>query len=133
VSEYYLLDTDTVVDVLRGRHHVVDRLATVSPDDVALSAMSLAELLYGAVASRDAEKNHREVMRFVSHIRVLPFGRRAATVHAALRWGLRQQPIGPNDLVIAATALAVGARLVTANAKEFGRVPDLVVESWRSK
>ena len=131
MSAYYILDTDAVVDVLRGRHAVADRLAAVSPDDVAVSAMSVAELLYGAAASRDPSGNRREVLRFLTHVRVLPFGRRAAVVHAQLRWELRHQPIGPNDLVIAATALAVGARLVTANAREFGRVPKLVVESWR--
>jgi tRNA(fMet)-specific endonuclease VapC len=104
----------------------------VSPDDIGVTSMSVAELLYGATASQDPPRNRREVMRFLAQVRVLPFGRRAAGVHAALRWELRQQPIRPNDLVIAATALAAGATLVTANTREFARVPGLPTESWRS-
>ena len=128
----YVLDTDAVVDILRGRYGVVDRAALVSPDDVGVTAMSVAELLYGAAASQDPLRNRREVMRFLAQVRVLPFGRRAASVHAVLRWELGQQPIGPNDLVIAATVLAARATLVTANTREFVRVPGLATESWRS-
>ena len=62
-----------------------------------------------------------------------PFGARAAAEHARIRHALRAAPIGSNDLVIAATAAAIGATLVTANTREFGRGPGLAVESWRSE
>ena len=128
----YVLDTDAVVDVLRKKRGVAERLARVSPDDVAVASMAVAELLYGAAASADPARNRAEVERFLSQVHLLPFGRRAASAHAELRWQLRAQPIGPNDLVIAATALAAGATLVTSNTREFERVPGLRVESWRA-
>lgn len=126
----FVLDTDTVVDLLRGGQAVAEKLAALSPDDVAVASMTVAELHYGATASANPVRNRTEVERFLREVRVLTFGNRAATVHAELRWALRARPIGPNDLVIAATAVSVGATLVTRNTREFGRVPGLSVESW---
>ena len=126
-----VLDTDIVIDVLRGRHEVVTRLAKVSPDDVAVATMTVAELLYGALGSREPARNRAEVVRLVNAVRIVPFGRRAAALHAQLRYRLRQKPIGPNDLVIAATTLSADATLVTANAREFERVEGLRVERWQ--
>jgi len=131
VSVDYLLDTDAVVDVLRGRHGVARRLAQVSPDDVAVSAMTVAELLYGSLRSSDPERSGREVRRFLDAVRTIPFGRAAAAAHSRIRHTLRKQNIGPNDLVIAATALSAKATVVTANVREFSRVDGLAVESWR--
>lgn len=129
----FVLDTDVVVDVLRGRQEVIARLAAVSPDDVAVTTMTLAELLYGAAVSSNSERNAQEVERFVSRVRVLSFSREAAVRHAIVRRALRGQPIGPNDLVVAATALLAGATLVTSNTGEFSRVPGLAIENWRAR
>jgi len=126
-----VLDTDVVVDVLRGHSRVIERLREISPDRVGVSAMTVAELRYGALASADPERNWGEAARFLGQVRVLPFGRRTAAVHARLRWALRRNPIGPHDLVIAATAVAVGARLATGNVRAFSRIEELAVESWR--
>jgi tRNA(fMet)-specific endonuclease VapC len=131
VSVGYLLDTDAVVDVLRGRHGVAQRLSQLSPDDVAVSAMTVAELLYGSLCSSDPERSEREVRRFLEVVRTIPFGRAAAATHSRIRHTLRTQNIGPNDLVIAATALSAKATVVTANLREFSRVEGLAVESWR--
>jgi tRNA(fMet)-specific endonuclease VapC len=131
VSLSYLLDTDAVVDVLRGRHGVAARLGQLSPEDVGVSAMTVAELLYGSWCSHDPERSEREVRRFIDVVRIVPFGRAAAVTHARIRHGLRRRTIGPNDLVIAATALATKATIVTANVREFERVDGLAVESWR--
>ncbi len=127
----YLLDTDAVVDVLRGRHRVAERLATVSPEDVGVSAMTLGELLYGAHCASDPARSELAVRRFVEVVRVLPFGRAAADVHGRIRFATPHRTVGPNDLVIAATALASRATIVTANTREFERVPNLPVENWR--
>ena len=131
MSVGYLLDTDAVLDVLRGRRGVAQRLAQVSPDDVAVSAMTVAELLYGSLCSSDPERSEREVRRFLEVVRTIPFGRAAAATHARIRHALRKQNVGPNDLVIAATALTAKATVVTANLREFSRVEGLTVESWR--
>jgi len=131
MSIRYVLDTDAVIDVLRGRHRVAARLAELSPDDVAIASMTLAELTYGALCSHDPRASRLAVRRFVEVVTVLPFGRRAAAAHARARHATRQRNIGPNDLVIAATALASEAAVVTGNVREFSRVPGLAVESWR--
>lgn len=131
MSVRYVLDTDAVVDVLRGRHRVAERLAQESPEDVGVAAMSLAELLYGAHCAHDPARSELKVRRFIEVVRVLPFGRAAADVHGRIRFATRQRMIGPNDLVIAATALAARATIVTGNTREFERVPELAVENWR--
>src|SRR5207244_1998129 len=102
----FVLDTDTVVDVLRGRYGVASRLAEQSPDDCGVASMTVAELFFGSLVSIDADRNRAEVERFIAQVRVFAFGRRAASVHADLRWKLRPRPIGPHDLLIAATALS---------------------------
>jgi tRNA(fMet)-specific endonuclease VapC len=131
VSTRYLLDTDAVVDVLRGRHHVASRLARESPDDVAVSSTTVAELLYGACCSHDPVTSEHQVRRFLDVVRQIPFGRHAAAVHARMRYAARRQNVGPYDLVIAATAASVNATVVTANTREFERIDGLSVENWR--
>lgn len=131
MSLLYLLDTDAVVDILRRRHGVAQRLAQLSPEDVGVSAMTVAELLYGALCSNDAARSEREVRRFLDVVRIVPFGRAAAAAHSQIRHRLRRQTIGPNDLVIAATAMTAKATVVTANVREFVRVEGLAVENWR--
>ena len=131
MSVAYLLDTDAVVDILRGRHGVAKRLAEASPEDVAVSSMTVAELLYGSLCSGNPERSEGEVRRFLEVVRIVPFGRAAAAAHSKIRFKLRKQAIGPNDLVIAATAVSNRATVVTSNVREFSRVEGLVVENWR--
>lgn len=131
MSLLYLLDTDAVVDILRRRHGVAQRLAQLSPEDVGVSSMTVAELLYGALCSKDPERSEREVRRFLDVVRIVPFGRAAAAAHSRIRHGVRRQTIGPNDLVIAATAVTAKATVVTANVREFARIDGLAVENWR--
>jgi tRNA(fMet)-specific endonuclease VapC len=88
-------------------------------------------LTYGALNAQDPARMVAEVERFPAAVRTLAFGGRAARLHGELRRQLRHQPIGPEDLVIAASALRAGATLVTANGREFARVPGLVTENWR--
>ncbi len=127
----YVLDTDVVIDLLRGRAVVRDRLAAQSPQDVAVTAITVAELRYGALASSEPARNSGEVERFLEQIRVLAFGRRAAVAHARLRFQLRAAPIGPHDLLIAATVVASDAVLVSSNTREYSRVTELRLENWR--
>ncbi len=128
----YFLDTNTVIDVLRPRHGVARRLAAVSPGDVRVSAMTVAELAYGALNSIDPAANQAQVDTLLSQIAVVSFGRRAAAEHARIRLALRAARIGEGDMIIAATALAHRGTVVTSNVTEFGRVPGLAVENWRA-
>ena len=93
--------------------------------------MTVAELLYGSLCSQAPERSEREVRRFLDVVRTIPFGRAAAAAHSKIRHRLRKKNIGPNDLVIAATAISAKATVITANVREFSRVEGLVVENWR--
>lgn len=107
-----------------------DRLEAISPDDVAVSAMTVSELRFGAIGPA-SERRMTETAAFLSQVAVLPFTLSAALIHAEIRLALRNNAIGFADMIIAATALSVPAMLITSNTREFGRVPNLQVESWR--
>ncbi len=131
----YLLDTNTCVHFLRHgtASPVAARLAGVSPGDIALCSVVVAEMLFGALRSRDVARNLVQVRSFVAGFRSLPFDDLAADEYAVVRADLAAKgtPIGPNDLLIAATALANRLTLVTHNTAEFSRVAGLTLEDWQ--
>lgn len=128
----YLLDTSTCVAALRGNRSVTERLAVESPDDVAVSAMTVAELWHGVLKSRNPARTGPEVRAFLEPLAALPFDVPQAEAHARIRADLegRGMPIGERDLIIAATAVVRGLAVVTANQREFKRVPELEIEAW---
>ena len=95
--------------------------------------MVKAELLYGAARSQQPERNQAQLQRFFSGFPSLSFDDQAAAAYGTLRAALEASgtPIGPNDLMIAAIALASGLVLVTHNTAEFSRVPGLQIEDWQ--
>ena len=130
----YLLDTNVCVDYLTGRYPcVAERLQATVPADVAVSAIAVAELRYGADKSARPDANHRVLGMFLGDVATLDFDGEAAAAYGRLRTSLERDgtPIGPNDMLIAAQALAAQLILVTDNTGEFGRVKGLVVENWR--
>lgn len=130
----YLLDTNVCVDYLSGRYPgVTARLQQVSPHDVCLSSVVVAELRYGADRSRHRRENHERLDLLTAEIPCLDFDLAAAGAFGRLRVALEGKgiPIGPYDMLIAAQALTHRLVLVTANVREFERVAGLTVESWR--
>jgi tRNA(fMet)-specific endonuclease VapC len=91
-----------------------------------------AELLYGAHRSARPDENLRTLDTLFQAFQSVPFDDVAAEHYGRIRAELAAQgtPIGPNDLLIAATALAYNLVLVTHNTREFSRVPGLIVEDW---
>ena len=128
----YLLDTSVCVHALRAHEPTLRRLAELGPDAVALSAMTVAELRYGALKSRAPEAASARLDQFLAVPEILAFDAEAAEYHAHGRRALEAAgtPIGERDLVIAATALVHGLVVATANAREFRQVPGLGVEEW---
>ena len=129
----YLLDTNTCIQLLNSKESGVSRrFALQAPHEIALSSVVKAELLYGARHSMQVEENLGLLRSFFEPLVSLPFDDRCAEEYGQIRADLRRQgrPIGPNDLLIAATARAFDAILVTHNSAEFGRVAGLRLADW---
>jgi len=125
------LDTDTVVAFLNGNAWVGARLRQSVPD-VRISAIVLAELLYGARASARPEQNLEKVSQFLAIAPPVPFDEACADGYANLRSALRRlgKPTGEIDALIAASALAHAATLVTHNVRHFESIPGLKLADW---
>ena len=127
-----MLDTNIVSELMREpRGHVRQRLDAFGADDVCMSIIAAGELRFSVEKSQSA-KVLRQYEQVVAAIPVLGFEAPAHECYGRLRAGLLSagRPIGPNDLFIAAHALALNLTLITANAREFSRVPGLAVENW---
>jgi len=132
----HLLDTNTCVEYLRkgGGSSVATRLVSAPVGSVVICSVVVAELIYGGYRSAQASKTLSRVRTFCSQFASLPFTDAAAEEYGRLRAHLAAlgTPIGPNDLMIAATALAARLILVTHNTTEFSRVPGLTIEDWQT-
>jgi tRNA(fMet)-specific endonuclease VapC len=129
----YLLDTNACIRVLNGSSGpLIGRLRRQAPSEIRISSVTRAELLYGARRSARVAENLRLLAVFFAPLVSLPFDDACAEHYGALRASLSAagKPIGPNDLLIAATALAHDLTLVTHNLREFSRVTGLRVEDW---
>ena len=134
----YLLDTNTCIRFLNPRSSAVpSHLAAVHQEEVAICQIVKAELYFGAYKSARRDANLALLAKFFNQFVSLPFDDVSAEAYGRLRaptWRaeLARQgtPIGPNDLMIAAIALAHDLTLVTHNTAEFSRVPGLRLEDW---
>jgi tRNA(fMet)-specific endonuclease VapC len=128
----FLLDTNVCVYALKRRAEIIDRLQHLSPDDLAVSSVTLAELWFGARKSSRPDSTRASVDAFLRPIEVLPFDSDAADAYGEIRLALERlgQPIGERDLLIASSARSRDLTVVTHNISEFGRVPRLRVEDW---
>jgi len=127
----FMLDTDSVSYALRGQGNVAARILDLRPSELCISAITLAELRYGA-ALRDSKKLHALIDTFTSNVAVMPFDDSCAMHFGTMASGLakRGSNIGDFDLLIAAHAMALDVTLVTNNSKHFTRVPRLTVDNW---
>lgn len=129
----FLLDTNVWIDAIRrSDEHVLHHMSKCRADDIRLSSVVLGELLVGAAKSRTPDAT-KAVRLLAQSYPPVGLGEPEAAAYAEIRAHLETtgQPIGPNDLWIAAQAHANNLVLVTANAGEFSRVPSLHIENWR--
>ncbi len=129
----YCLDTNIWSFLMRRPSEALVQHMREHPlRNVCVSEMARAEMLYGAMRSARPEALCKQIEALLAPYRRLPFGSEAAEHYAEIRAELerRGQVIGPNDLMIAATARAADAVLVTNNTDEFQRVPGLACEDW---
>jgi tRNA(fMet)-specific endonuclease VapC len=126
------LDTNVLSELVRDPHGIVaDRIAVAGEDTICTSIVVAAELRFGAEKS-GSEQLAGRIDVILSALHVLPLEPPADRHYGEIRQRLTRlgTPIGPNDLLIAAHARALDLTVVTANAREFLRVPGLRVESW---
>lgn len=132
----YMLDTNICSFIIRQRPvSVLDRLqeVTTTGDHICISAITYAELLFGANNRRASPKMPGIIADFVSRLdSISAWGRSAAEQAALIKRHLEEtgNPIGPNDILIAGHAIADNAVLITDNLKAFGRVASLRHENW---
>jgi tRNA(fMet)-specific endonuclease VapC len=129
----YLLDTSICIYIRRKRPvDILERFKTLEPGDVGISVITYGELAYGARKSAEPEQAQAGLQRLIELVPVLPLPEDAGRAYGAIRAALAASgsPIGPNDLWIAAHALASRLALVTSNEREFKRVKGLKLETW---
>jgi tRNA(fMet)-specific endonuclease VapC len=129
----YLLDTNTCIYII-NRHpvEIVNKIALHNPGDIKISAVSVAEMEYGASKSTYREKNRHALRNFLSSFEIIPFDANDAEIYGIIRAELERRgvSIGPYDLQLAAQALGKNYTFVTNNTKEFERIKNLKMENW---
>ncbi len=128
----YLLDTNICIYAIKRMPAVLRRLQERLPDDFGVSAITVAELWFGAAKSSRPRTTRKAVDAFLKPFEMLSFAGEAAEEYAGIRLQLERagQPIGERDLLIAAIAKARRLTVVTHNVREFSRVSGLKVEDW---
>lgn len=128
----FLLDTNIVSDLIRApQGRAAGRIRDVGESRVRTSIIVAAELRFGA-RKRGSSRLTERLEAVLDVLEIVPFAPPADAVYGQIRARLEQAgtPIGGNDLLIAAQAMALGDTIVTDNEREFGRVEGLVVENW---
>ncbi len=128
----YLLDTNICIYVIKRRPVLALDRFNENAAHLAISSITLAELLHGAEKSSQPQRTLVVVEDFCSRLDVLDYGAKAAQHYGQIRASLEQRgtPIGVNDLHIAAHARSEGLTLVSNNLREFERVDGLLYENW---
>jgi tRNA(fMet)-specific endonuclease VapC len=128
----YLLDTNIVIYVLKRRPTEVLEIFNKNANRMAISSITLSELIYGAEKSQNVDKNLEAIEEFISHLDVLSYDAKASQHYGQIKAALEKKGeiIGENDIHIAAHSISQGLILVSNNLKEFRRVPNLALENW---
>ena len=128
----YLLDTNICIYVIKRRPESLLERFNRNASHLAMSSITLAELMHGAEKSSDPPRSLAVVENFCSRLEVLAYGPKAAQHYGQIRAALERRglPIGVNDLHFAAHARSEGLTLVSNNLREFERVEGLLYENW---
>ena len=128
-----MLDTNICIYIIKQKPpEVLKRFLEYQVGDIAISAITLAELRYGVAKSHYREKNAKALDELIIPLEILPFDEEASRSYGEIRAALEKAgtPIGAMDLLIAAHAVSLDVTLVTNNAREFQRVPGLKTADW---
>ena len=122
-----MLDSDTCIYLMNGRPEVV---AKEDLHECCISSVVMGELEFGHLNSKRKVENRAKLELLLGNLTVVEVGEAEAKAYADVRLSVQKQTIGPNDLWIAAHAIALDLPLVTNNTREFSRVPGLAVTTW---
>ncbi len=127
----YLLDTNIVIYTMKNRPEDVKKQFNRYHGQMAISSVTLGELVFGAEFSQQVERNLADISAFIARLEVLPFDTKAAYHYGQIRAQLYKmgKPIWPYYIMIAGHARSSGLILVTNNTKEFERVHGLMIEN----
>lgn len=129
----YMLDTNICIYIIKKKpESILNKLHSNMNDGIAISTITLAELMYGVQASSFPEKNTVALHQFLAIVEILPFDDEAAIEYGEICASLRRlgTPIGTMDMLIAAHARSKGLTIITNNEREFKRVDRLTLENW---
>lgn len=128
----YVTDTNTLIYFFKGSGNVSQKLLSIPPKEIGIPSIVLYELEVGIAKSKAPRKRLKQLEEMMSIINILSFTAKEARSSAKIRAQLEHKgrTIGPIDILIAGTALAHQAILVTHNLKEFKRIDKLQVEDW---
>jgi tRNA(fMet)-specific endonuclease VapC len=129
----YLLDTNICIYIIKKKpSEVFDKFISLTPGDIGISSITLAELQYGVEKSSNSEKNREALEKFLTPIEIIDFGHEASVEYGKIRSALEKKgiPIGPLDMLIASHAKSLDVVLVTNNVREFERIEGLKIENW---
>ena len=129
----YLLDTNVIIDIIRGKYPALkNHFMQTKISDIFIPSIVVAELEFGAKHSNNYLENRQKFIKVIKNFKILPFADAEAVFYGEIRQNLTSRGliIGPNDLLIAATALANNGILITHNTNEFKRVENLTLEDW---
>jgi tRNA(fMet)-specific endonuclease VapC len=128
----YMLDTNICIYVIKNRPEGLRERFNSLADQLCISAVTLAEMIYGVEKSTRPVENLAVVEQFAARLELLPFAERAAAHYGQLRAELERHgtPIGGYDMMIGGHARSEGLILVTNNRREFQRIKGLRIENW---
>ncbi len=128
----YLLDTNTLIYYFKGMGNVSHNLLSQPPQNISIPSIVIFELEVGIAKSTSPDKRTKQLDELLSLVNIIPFAEKEAKVSAEIRAKLEKQgtPIDPYDLLIAGTAMAHQAILVSRNTSEFERIKKLQIENW---
>jgi tRNA(fMet)-specific endonuclease VapC len=127
----YMLDTDTISNVVREDPKVIKKLIKHENDTICISALTSAELFYG-LEKKNSQRLFNEVRSVIGKCTIIDFDASQSELYGKIRVELEKSgtPLGNMDLLIAAAAISTGAILISHNTKHFSKIKGLKVEDW---
>ena len=131
----YLLDTDTVIYILKGHLAVKKNLEEHLYDPIKLSVITLMELYYGAYKSQKVSSNLAKIKALEGSLEIIPLGQEIVELFGLHKAKLEKAgtALDDFDLIIGSTCIANGYTIVTNNEKHFNKIPGVKVVNWTKK